>query len=78
MPSTADSKCEFHTHANEHRKRGDLRCKSGDDNVNACLYLIPMEARRGYSATDALEDQVCEIAGDEDDEETPWLETYIV
>ena len=34
-----------------------------------------MKARRGYSATDALEDQIYKIAGDEDDEDTPWLET---
>ena len=74
MPSTADSRCEFHPRANEHQKRGDLRCKSSDDNVNARLYLIPMKARRGNSATDALKDQVCKIAGDEDDEDTPWLE----
>ena len=73
MPSTADSECEFHPRENEHQKRGDLRCQSSDDDVNARLYLITMEARRGYSATDALENQVCEIAGDEDDEDAPWL-----
>ena len=33
-----------------------------------------MKARRGDSATDTLEDQVGEIAGDEDEEDTAGLE----
>ena len=37
-----------------------------------------MKTRRGNSATDALEDQIREIAADEDEEDTPRLERHTV
>ena len=74
MASTMpDPECEFHSQANKQQKRGNLRSKTSDNNINPRLYLIAMKARRGYSATDALEDQIRKIAADEDDEDTPRL-----
>ena len=74
MPSTfPDLECEFHTQANKQQKRGNLHSKTSDNNINPRLDLGPLKARRGYSAANALEDQICEIAGDEDDEDTPRL-----
>lgn len=73
MAFTTDPECKFRPQTNEHQKRGDLSSKSGNDNIDPRLYLVPMKARRGYSAADALENQIRKIAADKDNQDTPRL-----
>ena len=74
MAFTTDSECKFHPQTNEQQKRGNLGNKSSNNNIDPRLYLAPMEARRGYSPTHTLENQIREIAADKDNQDTPRLE----
>lgn len=52
-----------------------MSSEASDDDIDADLDLVSMEACGTDSTTDALEDEIGCVAEDEDDHEASWLHT---
>jgi hypothetical protein len=73
MPSY--SKRKFYAQDDKDHKGGDLSGEARDDDIDADLNLVSMEACGTDSTTDALENEIGYVAEDEDDQEASRLHT---